>query len=303
MAILPLKDSSHITTANPSLQEVRPVTTPLAHFTKSSIARMEENYLAELRAPVRIPPKLEIESSAHADFALLRAMDEISMTGRDLLLSSARELELITGMIKEYLLAQAQVLQSSSNQLLDSGFFSWIEKIGSYFFSALYITCGTFFLQTGSPVLGTTLIAAGTTALSNLIVQEMKGWDTLADYLAQENEELQKQIVTWAPRAVGTLSHAIGALACSTTAMPSTAQLFSSLGASVHLAKDVGEATKSSVLARLSDINGKISLENSQKEALTTWLKHFVEGLHKEWEQVKTSIELHIQTAKAIQGG
>ncbi|MBM3198390.1 MAG: hypothetical protein FJZ58_03940 [Chlamydiae bacterium] len=282
---------------------------PLAHFTKSSIEPHKDDLLQELHKGDQhrpfAPPQLLQDQGPLVEFSLLHAVEELQKTNHDLLLLSSKEIKLVTHMMQDHLHMQEKVLQSTSHQLATSEIFSWMEKVGSCFCSALYITYGTFLVQASAPVLGTTLIAAGAASLSLFAVQELQGVESLSRFLTESQSELAKQVAAYAPASIQALSLAMGALIPATALAypalaPSYLQMLTGLDTASHLVREVGGANRAHVMAELSTIEGNILQTNNQKESLLTWVKLFVEGLHKEWEQAKTFIELSLQTSRGI---
>lgn len=281
------------------------------NFTNSSISMKQENYLSTLQAKENFspfaPPILSSRPDTLVEFSLLQAMEELCNTNKELLLSSTKELQLSTQMVKECFMLQAEVLKSTHYQVFSSELFSWTEKMSTCFLSAFYITYGSALLQAGSPILGATLIASAAASLSCFTLQEMQGLENLSACIAQGNAQLQEQITNWLPFTIQTFSLALGtatspAIYLSASQTPSLMQALSSLTTGAHLVKEIGNAGRDSAQVRLSAIDGDLSIAAHQKEAVSTWLKSFMESLHGEWTQAKNVIELSIQTSRGIHG-
>jgi len=266
-------------------------------FTKSSITPQEDHYLAKLCKEEKGPfsaPKLS------NDRALLHSIEELYHTEQGLLHASTQELRLGTKLIEEQLALQAELLRNKTPQ--DNSAFSWLDKMSACTASALYVAYGASLVQAGSISLGALFVAAGSLTLSYHAIQSSVGMEAFLNFCRCEQTTLQK-IKDWTEYLMPKVSLLAGLGIPFISYMqphlaPSGIQLLSSLQQATYIIKELGNAQRTTTLVELSPIEDCITLTNKQQANLLAWLKAFMEGLRRECEQVKHSIELTTQTLR-----
>ena len=273
-------------------------------YTESSSSSSIESPTLILSTPDRTglfsAPKLT--SPEHRLIHLLEEMDD---TGKKLMHFAGEELNFLTKQTNQHFEEKSLLLQTSAKRAQELGNWEILEQIGSCLLASFNIFYGTALALTGAPALGTTLIAAGMLSMTSIAITELKGWDFITQRLAQDNEELQNQLLFWSPLALNTLSMALSAACYGGLFGPTLWPLQSDkyIQGAIGLYSGVSTSGKSLIEARhnwtkadLSEIRGKIDLDTAQKENLLAFIENYVKNLHNGWEEAKNMIQISIQT-------
>lgn len=91
---------------------------------------------------------------------------------------------------------------------------SWsiLAKVASGILAGISVVFGVSLLTTpaGGVLVGGLLIASGVLSIVNLILEETKVWDTVAEKIAGDDKKLRDQLKVWIPAGVGMLSMLVG---------------------------------------------------------------------------------------------
>ena len=285
-------------------------------FSASKIAGVKDSYIANssslsvesptliLSTPQRTglfsPPKL-----TSPEVRLIHLLEEMDGTGKKLMHFAGEELDFLTKRLNQHFEENSRLLQESAKRAQELGNWEIFQQIGSCLLSTFNLFYGASLALTGAPVLGTSLIAAGMLSMTSVAITELKGWDFIAQRLAQDNEDLKNQIIFWSPLALNTLSMALSAASCAGALAPipwpvqselyiqGTVNLYSGIST---CGKSLTETRHTWTKADLSAIRGEITLATNQKESLLTFIEDYVKNLHNSWAEAKNMIQISIQT-------
>ena len=300
-------------TKQATAQELTPLspinTTPKESF-KSTLGIAEANYLEELsrKEPSFLAPH-KLSHSQLIEYDLIGLLDKFHVLGQDLMHNSSLELKEVTKAIEGFLQDRTKLIKKTWSQPMQHSYCSALEKIGTCFSASFHIAYGTFLIQNGAPILGSTLIASGLCSLSNLFLKEAKGWEFIAEQISNDDEELKMQIISYGSIALTTAALALSGIAqvsvltdpnLKNKAPPIYLQAIDHLGTAAQLVKEIELAKQSYLSIYLSEIETNINQENQRQDSISTHIKNFSDSLKQKKELVKTTIHTYIQLMRGI---
>lgn len=227
---------------------------------------------------------------------VIQLMENVYTTGRKLLEVALEEVKGLSGQIEKNWQQIVETLQKNTVWTQQSNMWSTLQTVGSYILSAYSFGIGGMIYASGSPVLGSTLLAAGLLSTANIALTEMGGWDYIAEKLAKENAELQKQITFWGPITLYALS-ASGSIAasCDPNVLANIPSLewkkfVESMNSVVIAGKGFANANLEWSKASLLTLQTTLFKDNMARDVLLGWIKSFAEMLENGWEQARNII-------------
>lgn len=224
-----------------SLTATRPSSAPSNLKACDRAAPIQQNFLAPLNGhdcvyaaeerpkldfgfkpsmPVLEPPSNFSKAAPHKPpmgyndmiLAIISSLEDIHKVGGSIQLTQNKEFTTTQQKISELQEKELVELKEKAERAAQSGFWSFLQTIGSYILSAINVVLGLFLASQGSAIIGGVMIAAGLIEVANLAFSTCGIWSWLADYLAGENEELAQQLATILPGAVGLTAAALGVI-------------------------------------------------------------------------------------------
>ena len=104
-------------------------------------------------------------------------------------------------------------IREASELFKQNSTWSTVSKIASGILAAISIVFGLALWATpaGGPLVGGLLIASGVISILNLIMEETKAWDQVADAIAGDDIKLRNQLRIWIPASLNLASMIVGA--------------------------------------------------------------------------------------------
>jgi hypothetical protein len=178
---------------------------------------------------------------------------------------------------------------------------STLQKIGGLILSTYNLAMGSAIYTSGSPVLGSTLIAAGLLSTANIAITEMGGWSYLAEKLSQDNKKLQEQIAFWAPMTLYALSATTSITAAYDptllTQIPSLEwkNYLDNMEPVLIAGKGAANAGLEWTQSSLLSLQTALFTDNLARDVLTSWIQKFIETLESGWEQARNIVSITTQ--------
>jgi hypothetical protein len=161
------------------------------------------------------PSRPTLTSPQHlpmSDLRLLAVTEATRELGGEIIEALSARLQGIKSRIKEISQESMQMLREAAERAQESLFWSILKKVATAIISAVSVIFGISVVSSGSALIGGAMIASGVLSLANFALSELKGWDWVAEQIAQGNEERKKQLLNYLPMAVGILAGGIGLL-------------------------------------------------------------------------------------------
>ncbi len=282
----------------------------LASYATSSMTTVEKDCeikeLLQGQAPLFLSTKKHTSKQTIPDFIYIELTESLYSIGKDLLGSADFEVDVLCENLKKHMKSSAEILEESLKKSQEFGTWKILEKIGLCLLGAFNFIFGGAAIASGSPAIGSALVATAVLSTANLAMTEMHGWDYLAKRLSQENKKLEEELRLYLP-LVSTL------LGAALTAGTSSLAISNNLLHSINVSGNSGETIRKAILfyttfssagkmftegkqqwiqTDLSQVQDKIEEETFYKDLLTTWLKDFFQNLNDGWESTKTIIEI-----------
>lgn len=230
---------------------------------------------------------------------LLEAMEETDRLARMSMQIASFEITSSSDKIRDHMEEKALTLKKAAERAAEQQVWSVLQMIGACFLSTYNIALGYNAVAT-APVLGTFMIAAGMLSAANIAMEKVDGWNLVAEKLAQDNEEFRKQLLFFGPLSINAISLALGTVGSQATAL--SLPLKDSLEKSMQLytstsmaGQSVTDARISLIQSDLSEITGKIALENFIKESILSWITDLHSQVNQGWEEAKNVLQTYTQ--------
>ena len=196
---------------------------------------------------------------------------------------------------------------------------SWsiLAKVASGILGAISIVFGVSLVATpaGGMLVGGLLIASGLLSIVNLIFEETKVWDRVADKIAGDDKKLRDQLKCWIPAGVGMLSMLVGSVgsigALFMEAFNRIKQMLLAGKTVTDIAKHIakmaeGVATSESLKsqAETEHMQTQIDLTDSNLKGVIDTLKQIGGTVRRSFSSAHHSLELYARAAQMrdIQG-
>lgn len=154
--------------------------------------------------PTLVPPQ------PAALIAALRFL-EIETIGEGLFKINELNLTHMQSRLKQLTVDETEKMKEDAERAKNKDMWSFLMDIATVILAAISTVLGMVLVGTGAGiVVGSIMVASGLLAIANFAFKEAEVWDILAKALAQDNEDLQQQLVTALPAAVGILSAVLG---------------------------------------------------------------------------------------------
>ncbi len=239
---------------------------------------------------------------------IMELMHETYSIGNSLLQSACDEIKVYSEALSKKMAENIQALQQAAQRAQESNVWSTLQKAGACILSAFNIFLGTSLYSSGSPMLGSALIASGILSATNLAMTELRGWDLVAEKLS-DSQDLKNQITFWSPIALHCLSSALTAVSGSaivydpnllptsfTSDWKEYANVISHSYTGITTAgKSFTEARFSWTKADLSLIQNAILSDTLLQDSLAEWIQNFTKLLEYGWEQARNIVQITSQ--------
>lgn len=221
------------------------------------------------------PPKLAGSSALR----LIAAKECSQKLGDDLLNIMTTRLSQSKDLIRSISAEQVAKLRESAERVRSSDVWSTLKKLATCLLSAFSTVIGISILATGgSAMIGGAMLASGILSIANFAMCETHSWDWVAKQLTEKIED-QKKLAIFLPAAVGIACGAVGIAGAGwqiatnsslfMTKIMSIAQASLSIfDAATTFGKGQADARLLWTQADLSDIKGKMTIEEAECEAL-----------------------------------
>lgn len=193
----------------------------LEEFTRSKAALRLQDSMHASDSPTHYSPSMPELSLPYGNrpapsmnaaiLDIIASMDEIHQTSARV--QQVRNLQIGRDQKRISALQQKEVeaLKEEALKTQESGVWSYLQKIGSYVLSAINFVLGGILFSTGSALIGGAMIFAGIfSAITATVTPEF--WSWLSKQLAEDNEELAKQLSEIFPTAIGLVGAALNFL-------------------------------------------------------------------------------------------
>ncbi len=150
---------------------------------------------------------------AHYMLSLLRMTNNFEKAGGRLLASYEKSLAELSEEIAKQSEELVRLVHESAKKFKDRNMWSMFSKIASGILSTISILFGASLLERpqGGLLVGSLLVASGALALLNLVMEETKVYDALADHLAGDDRKVREILRMWIPAGVSFAATALGA--------------------------------------------------------------------------------------------
>lgn len=272
---------------------------PTSHVVEMSTTRREMPFIS---APMLTPPK-KVQFK-ETDF--IHVLDQIHSTGSSLVDSFTKNISEGSRRLRELSRENIDKLKEAAQRAKDSGFWSFLQKIGEFILAAISTVLGISLIASGAAVaVGSVLIASSILSVANFAMKETGAWDSVAKKLASKKEDQQK-LSQYLPMAISLISAvlSLGGTAASAlwTTMNLTQKALSIAQATMAIYQGAVTAGKGLAEARvlwteadLAEIQSKTALERIAFEAGS----EILQTIQKILRQIQESSEQVIDLAAA----
>ncbi len=272
-------------------------------------ADTEIEELIKSRVPGSLSTKRQFSTDKVLDCIFIELTESLYAIGELLLNSADFEIDLLCENLQKHMKNSSNIIKESIEKSQEFGIWQLLEKIGTSLLAACNFIFGGAAIASGSPIIGSTLIAAAVLSTANLAMTEMQGWDYIAKRVAKDNKKLEEELRLYLPLASTLLASSLTATGSYLTI---SQNLLQNLGASAKVGESVQKAllfyttfasagktftegSQQRIKAGLAAIQDKIEIETFHKDTLSSWLKDFLQSVNGAWESTKTIIETSTQ--------
>ncbi len=275
---------------------------PMAHDTVSPASNLLHAEWRPERPRITPPSELPRHSSL-SEYRLLAVTSDTQTLGGAILDTLSYRLQGAKDKIREVSSENMAKLREAAKRASKSDFWSVLKKIATSLLSALSAVFGITILATGgSALVGGAMIASGILSLANFALSELGTWDWIADYIAQDNEDLKKKLAIALPLSVGIVAAGIGLVGTvngvATGAFNLAEKILSSAHTVVSVSHSVATFAKANADANLikiqADLKAIQALFTVEQENFTSIINE-IKGSMGEFKNIKA------KTKKAIE--
>lgn len=193
------------------------------------------------------------------------------------------------GDIQRVSLEESKKLDEAAAQAETVSLWGILQDVGSMLLGAVSSVLGFSIMSAGSPIIGGALIAAGVLSITNTACKHGKVWNWAAQKLAGDNKELQRQLLTYIPAAVGLTATVLGLVGSfgswyfvELATMDRTLAIIQTMTNLFDGVNGIGKAVSAS---RLTSLRGELSFLQSKAEFSKMHLENSMEELKEFCEQ------------------
>lgn len=161
--------------------------------------------------PFYPPSKPELVSPKCLEMMLLATLDNLHTQATSMLNLEMKSMEALEGKIKELHAQNMEKMQEIAKKSQQSGFWSFLQKIGFYILSAFSFVFGFSLSATGAgSIIGGVMMATALLNIVNLALSEANAWIWIADQIAGDNEERRNLLSSILPLTLGWTCGVVG---------------------------------------------------------------------------------------------
>lgn len=239
-------------------------------------------------------------------YRTLHNLEKLHAIGSNMQTRQITDIDKLQSEVQDLNKQNAEKIRESAIRAQGSGFWSYLQTIGTYIITAFNTIFGCSLYSSGNTTAGALLIGAGVLSLANEAMTHWGAWDWLAEQLAGDNEELARFLSLALPGACaliaagltfGGLSEALGAW----NNLDSAEQLLLIMQVALSLGKGVTTVGKGISDYRvqqskidLTNIECALTLNEKELEMLTFEMEKIMKMVSNSTECAQKIIQLAI---------
>lgn len=164
-------------------------------FTRKPLAICDTISRAKAQEVSFKPSRPELYSASV--YRTLRNLEKLHAVGSQMQTTQITDIDRLQSQVQDLNRQNAEKLRESAKRSQASGFWSYLQTVGTYILTALNTVFGFSLFSSGGTTAGALLIGAGIVSIANDAMTRCGVWDWLAEEIAGENEELARTL-SWA---------------------------------------------------------------------------------------------------------
>lgn len=256
------------------------------------------------------PSKPELASPKCLEMMLLATLDKLHAQGTSMLNLEMKSMEILEGKVKELHMQNMEKMQEIAKKSQQSGFWSFLQKIGFYILSAFSFVFGFSLSATGAgSVIGGVMMATALLNIVNLALSEANAWIWIADQIAGDNEERRNLLSSILPLTLGWTCGVVGLVGSINAAVWSSLDLLQKTLAAAKMglsaaegATTIGSGVTGHELslseAELISLKELVFLNEHRLESTVTLMERVMKKLDHVSSSAAKSIQVTIQSNK-----